>query len=190
MSPIPLGIFAVSGAAVTNDAFDWLESTVATGSISSITFSNLNNYSAYKHLQIRISSRGSGTTGTGNSAINIRFNGDTASNYSYHQLRGDGSAVNTEGVASATFVSLEEAQPQGGSTADVWGCVILDILNFNSTTRKKTVRSMHGSYVAADLDLYQTSGFWNNTAALTSVTLNPVNSFRIGTRVSLYGIKG
>lgn len=188
--PIPLGILAVagSGAAGATDAFDWLETQSITTSTASVTFSNLNNYSAYQHLQIRVTARGAGSTGTTYGAVNVRFNGDTASNYWYHNLRGDGSGVSSEGT-SGTSISLERSQAAGGSTADVYGFLIFDILNFNSTSRKKTLRSMHGTIVSVS-NLFQSSGFWNNTNAVTSITLAPTYSFRAGSRISIYGLKG
>jgi hypothetical protein len=188
--PIPLGILAVagSGAAGATDAFDWLETQSITSTTATVTFSNLNNYSAYQHLQIRVTSRGSGTTGTTYGAIKVRFNSDTASNYWYHNLRGDGSGVSAEGT-SDNGMALERAQAAGGSTADVYGFLIFDVLNFNSTSRKKTLRSMHGT-ITSSLNVYQTSGFWNNTNAVTSITLVPTYSFRAGSRISIYGLKG
>ena len=100
--PIPLGILAVAGAGAAGGggAFDLLETTVLGSDTASVTFSNLNTYSAYKHLQIRLVARS--TNASASRSVRIQFNGDTASNYAYHYLLGDGSSVSSDASTSQT----------------------------------------------------------------------------------------
>ena len=71
--------------------FDLLETTTLTSNASSVSFSGLDAYSDYKHLQLRINGKFS-------SSVRLQLNGDTGSSYSWHQIYGDGSgALNPQG---------------------------------------------------------------------------------------------
>lgn len=70
-------------------------SVVGSGGVSSVTFSSIP--AGYKHLQLR----GMGQTNRGTYGIDelgIRFNGDTASNYSAHMVLGDGASASSLSV--------------------------------------------------------------------------------------------
>lgn len=159
--------------------FDLLETQVLTGTAASITFSSLSTYaSTYKHLQIRMA-------GSTNSAVNwvgIQFNGDTANNYSRHELRGSGSSVTSSGSSNYDYFLFGV---WGGSA----GASVVDLLDVFDTTKYKTGRALSG-WVGAD-GVQLTSGSWRNTNAVSSILIKNQGSevFKIGTRFSLYGIK-
>jgi hypothetical protein len=189
--PIPLGVLAVAGAgaAALPSDYDWLETTTLGSDTSSVTFSNLNNYSAYKHLQIRTVTRGaSGYGGT----MYLRFNGDTASNYARHFIAGFGNTVSVGGNANAAFIALPATTADGADPdSNVFGASVIDILDFSLTTKNKTIRGFGGvrrSDSAGAIELR--SGVWMNTAAITSLTISPSSgNFKANSRFSLYGIK-
>lgn len=188
MSPIPLGIFAVSGAApVSTSAYDLLNSVTVSAATTTITFSNLNVYSEYKHLEIVVSSRAAGTnTTTGN--INITFNGDTGSNYSYYSLSTSGSSLNPSVSTTTSDIRLNNAIPGGGKPAGEYGIMILDVLDFASTTSNKSIKSLHGAINGS----YLQSGTWyNSSSPITSMTFTTNYSlgFTTDTTISLYGVK-
>ena len=189
--PIPLGILAVAGAGAAGgaSAFDLLETTLISTNTSSVTFSNLNNYSDYKHLQIRATGR---TNRSANyvDIIKVQLNADTGSNYSEHGLGGNGSAVSSYGLASQT------GMPAGRFTAalvaaSVFGSFVTEILDFSNSSKNTTIRGLTGFNDSGDNQVYLHSGAWLNTNAVTSITLlsNSGNSFVSGSRFSLYGIK-
>ena len=89
MSLIPLGFWAASGGGAAG-GFDLLESEILTSSASSVTFTGLDAYSDYEHLQIRFTDRAD-SFGTITST-NFRLNSDSGTNYDIHQLFGDGSS--------------------------------------------------------------------------------------------------
>jgi hypothetical protein len=182
---IPLGFLAGSGAVASD--YELIETQILGSSTPSITFSNLGTYSStYKHLQIRAVTRSNTSGGAG--AMQVRLNGDTGANYAWHRLGGYGSnPVQSGAGTSQTFMGIGfivySDQP-----ANVFGASVLDILDPYSTTKNKTVRSFAG--VPNTIELR--SGAWFNTNSVTSVLIKPDGSetFAIGSRFSLYGIKG
>ena len=67
-------------------SFESIATATGTGSNSTLTFSSIPQ--TYKHLQIRVMSRGNAATDQDN--LLIRFNGDTGSNYNSHYVFGTG----------------------------------------------------------------------------------------------------
>lgn len=157
--------------------------TITPSAVSTVTFSSI--VSTYKHLQFRIVSN----NGTGFSGLSLRFNGDTGSNYSRQALYADGSSVASLGQASQdrTLVGIA-----GSGTSNIFTPTLIEILDYTSTAKIKTVRSLTGNAQAGNQLVYLYSGGWYNTAAITSVTVfdNSGNNFASGSRISLYGIRG
>ena len=191
--PIPLGILAVAGAgAAGGGAYDLLETTLISTNTASVTFSNLNTYSAYKHLQIRAVAR-TARTAFSLDAIDLQFNGDTANNYAWHSLVGNGSSV-------TSFAAPTSLNPSAMTVAQIssnlapsgaFGAGVIDILDFSNTSKNTTIRSLAGYFSdSSRREISLRSGVWLNTAAVTSLTLKgQSDSFVSGTRFSLYGIK-
>jgi hypothetical protein len=182
---IPLGFLAGSGGGLDSD-FELIETQILGSSQASITFSSLGTYSStYKHLQIRLAARGSGS-GT-ISSIYARLNGDTTSNYRSHLLFGNGSTVQTS-VSTLDTQFLASLHANSGAAANVFGAAVIDILDAY-VAKNKTIRSFGG---VAPTELSFVSGLWMNTASLTSINLRPevAGDWVTGSRFSLYGIKG
>lgn len=180
---IPIGILAASGAGAAG-SFDLLETTVLGSNASSVTFSNLNTAygSTYQHLQIRLAAKTD--RGATNDNVILRFNGDSATNYSIHNLRGSsGSVVSGAGTNETKVV----CRAVGGNSGN-FGAVVIDILDPFETTKYPTVRSL-GGYSPDIIELG--SGSWRNTAAITTILLDQDvgSNFLTGSRFSLYGIK-
>jgi hypothetical protein len=146
---------------------------------ATITFSNIPQ--GYKHLQIRAISRGSSTTNA-----TFQFNEDTGSNYSYHILYGQGTSVAAGNGASNTFIYLGSQS----STASTFSTEIIDILDYSSTSKAKTIRALCGyeNNSVGEVGLF--SGAWHNTTAISSIKFSLSTNFQQYTRFSLYGIKG
>jgi len=188
MTPIPLGILDFpTGAAA---AYDLLETQVLTSSASSVTFTGLGSYSDYKHLQIRYTIQYiNGTTGT--TAMNLQFNNDTGSNYAKHQLTGNGSTVTSGATTSSSNIQLSDAGTRPSETNN-FGAGVIDILDFSSSAKNTTIRALYGATTPSESYVYLTSGLWNSTSAVTSIKHFSVSgfSYSVGTRFSLYGVKG
>ena len=183
-----LGIIASSKLGAPAGAFESIASATGTGSSQTITFSSIP--STYQHLQIRGIAR-STEAGSGTNYY-MRLNSDTGSNYAYHRLSGNGTSATAAGSASQTSIFIGRA-PGAGTTTGTMGVVIIDILDYASTTKNKTVKHLMGqdsnNTYAGEISLR--SGLWIDTSAITSIDLildNP--NFATTTTFALYGIKG
>jgi hypothetical protein len=176
------------GSLTFDSDYELITTTVLTGNTASVTFSNLGDYSStYKHLQIRFTGR---TTRSANSdVLAMRLNGDTGSNYAYHQLNGNGSIVESDAGTS-------QAQMRAGritaasAAASAFGTGVVDILDPYSSSKNTTIRSLTGYSIASEPIVTLFSSFFNNTASITQITLFGLfNDLVSGSRFSLYGVK-
>jgi hypothetical protein len=184
--PFGLGFFATAGGAAGGPpAFELISTQLVTGSVASVTFSSIP--ATYKHLQVRALIRG--TDSTSNLDFIVRLNGDSGSNYSRHNLYGNGSGVLSVANINQTGMVIENLAG-GTSTSSNYSPIILDLLDYASTAKNSTIRTMSGNAASSNL-VSLSSGLWRNTAAVTSISFTP-NALNIisGSRFSIYGIKG
>ena len=184
MSPI-LGIYASSIQPSLNaSSYESIATTtVGAGGQASITFSSIPQ--TYKHLQLRI--LGS-DDGAGSEYGNMTFNGDTAANYSSHQLFGDGSSAQANGFTNNNQIYLHRIS---GSITNTFGAIIVDIYDYANTSKYKTVRELGGYDANGSGRISFSSGLWFNTNAITSITATTGGSKWLQyTSFALYGIKG
>jgi hypothetical protein len=165
-------------------AFESIASATGTGSSGTITFSAIP--STYTSLQIRAIV----FSATNNSSVRLRFNGDSGNNYSYHQLSGTGSSAYASGVASISGPIV--IGPWTGTISNMPLVGIIDIHDYTSTTRNKTVRAISGvNDNTTNDEISLTSGAWLNTNAVTSISLvSTSGNWATTTQFALYGIKG
>jgi hypothetical protein len=182
---IPLGFLAGSGG-VESD-YELIETYVLGTAQASVVFSGLGTYSStYKHLQIRYTSRGDVDSGT----IFASFNGVGGTSYAAHRLLADGSSVSSLASSSRanTFFGTNGSSD---NSASIFAAGVIDILDFASTTKNKTTRSLSGLSGNAVRSAILTSGLFNSTAAITSISLSGnLGNLVTGSRFSLYGIRG
>ena len=187
-----VGIIASSGGAVAGGAYESIASVTPSGSTNTVTFSSIP--STYASLQLRILARGTSNGGSTNPLILfMRANGDTGTNYANHRLFTDGT-VQADGTASQTRMT-PAIYADSGYPANVFGVAIIDIHDYASTTRNKTVRTISGvetnaGTTANRLDIH--SDLWMSTSAITSLTIlnNGGDNFSSSSSFALYGIKG
>ena len=156
---------------------------------TTVTFSSIPQ--TYKSLQIRCLSRDAATQDSG--ILTITFNSDTATNYSHHRLIGDaGGGVTAGGTANAT--GMFGPRSNGNTaTASCFGAGIIDILDYASTSKNKTIRVFSGNDGNFSGGSYTTgllSGLWRSTSAVTSVTITASGNFVSGSTFALYGMVG
>lgn len=152
--------------------------SVTLSSANSVTFTSIP--STYKHLQIR------GVSSI-NGWIQITMNGSTGANYSYHELRGNGSGSATAGGAGSDYGLMA----LGAGTAQPTSFVT-DVLDYANTNKLKTVRTLYGSDQNGSGNVGFTSNLYtSNTNAITSITFYAYfnGNLPIGTTFALYGIK-
>lgn len=181
MAPI-LGIWASSRPSVAPDLGSMFP--IGTFTLSSaqadVTFTNIPQ--TYTHLQIRFIARISAADD-----VVMRFNGDTANNYRNHILYGNG----TSALAGVPFTNAYSAAAlyYTSNTASIAGGVI-DILDYRSTSKNKTMRFLGGYDDNGSGNIDFASALWFKTPeAITSITLKPVSAnFSANTSFALYGV--
>jgi len=184
--PIPLGVLAVAGAGGGGLAtsFDLLETTVLGSVTSSVTFSNLNTYSDYKHLEVRVTAK---SNDANNQSLRVILNADNAGNYNWHRLDGDGSSV------SSTNQTNDERMVAGliarSTGSGEFSGHIISVLDFSNSSKFTTIRTLSGFFQTANKRIQLSSGAWRNTAAVTSLRLEAFADFQTGSRFSLYGLR-
>jgi hypothetical protein len=166
--------------------FELISTVVLASSSTAVYFTNLDLIaSPYKHLQIRSTEYYS----AGGYSTLLQFNGDSSANYSTHALYGQGSSINSSNNTTWNYMLMNTIAV--GHTSDTNDRVVsvVDILDFNSNGKFKTVRALSGR-PSGFIELL--SGNWRNNAPVTSIALgiNGPLTFSTGTRFSLYGRRG
>jgi hypothetical protein len=164
---------------------------VQVGSAGASTISFTSIPSTYKHLQIRVMARG--TSGSVTDNWYLQLNSDTAANYSQHFVYGNGSTTGASGSANLSSVNMG-LLPSNGNLANAFGLSIVDILDYASTTKYKTMRALSGyDNNGSDGYSFLYSSNWRSTSAISSIQITPVSgsgSFAQYSQFALYGIKG
>lgn len=183
-----------SGVAPDVGAYEAIATiTVGVGGVATADFTSIP--STYKHLQIRAMGR-SGEAGSSTNAIYMRFNNDTtSSNYYAHRLLGENTGVYAQSSQAISGMDFIGQWPLASSTASAFGVAIIDILDYASTSKNKTIRSLNGAEGnnTSVCDISLSSGVWfNSSTAVNRITLVPFNgsSFSQYSTFALYGIKG
>lgn len=183
------GILSPLGAAPIVGDFESI-ATVTPSGVNTITFSSIP--STYKHLQIRFIARD--VSNTTQPSMFLRFNGDTASNYSRHQMSADGSTMAAYGQGSVTWGVLTAMTGSTGLYgSNVFGVGIVDVLDYADTNKYKTTRALSGQDTNNTYGvIYYASGVWQSTSAINSITLytSTGSNYASGTHIALYGIAG
>lgn len=169
-------------------SFESIATVTATGSETSLTFSGIP--STYKALQIRGITRQ--TTNSGGSILYMQAN-SSSSNYARHMLYGTGSAAGASGAASQSSIHIASQTADGAINSSIFTGVIIDVQDYASSTKNKTVRSFFGtdSNGAFSNWVGLSSGLWADTTAISSLTFTQYSgAFSAGSKFALYGIKG
>jgi len=179
----------LSGGAAPTDYESIATTTVGSGGTGTITFSSIP--STYSHLQLRFFVR-SNRSNSGFEFARVRFNSDTGSNYALHALYGDGSAATSEAEVSVTQTQANRfAGNVAPSISNTFGASVYDILDYANTNKYKTTRNRGGVDFNGAGQIGIWSGLWQNTAAISTITITPGGGslFSEYSSFALYGIK-
>lgn len=167
-------------------AFESIATATITGSSGTITFSSIP--STYQHLQIRYNGRT--TAAQTNTQLYVSYNSIT-SGYANHLLGGNGSTAETNNDINGSYMIMYNAVSGASATADMMGNGIIDIIDYASTSKNKTLRATIGTDRNGQGNIWLISGLMNNTAAVSSVKLTlGSGNWTTDSTVALYGIKG
>jgi hypothetical protein len=160
--------------------------TVPSGGAASVTLSGIPT--GYKHLQLRVIGR----TNRANveDGLYIRFNGDTSGSYNAHVLRGNGTNASSFLATTTTDTKIESyGMPGNSATSGIFGAAVMDLLDYTDTNKKKVTRMLTGDDRNGSGWIELNSGLWNNTSAVTSITLFAIGSWLEYSQFALYGVK-
>lgn len=153
--------------AVTYEA---IATYTTTGTVSNYTFSSIPN--TYTDAILIVNDLGA------DGSYNIRFNGDTGSNYSATFMYGEASSVSSGRGSNVTAIPTVGRRP---------GNTIIQFQNYSNSTTYKTLIARGN---ASNHMVITSVGLWRSTSAVTSITIGPEGStFGSGVTLTLYGIK-
>jgi len=168
----------------------FLGSTTSGSSFSSANFTSIP--ATFTHLQLRIFGRATFNNSGFNGSIYLTFNGGGTSDYGFrHALNGNGSSVASISGSSTGVIHLTDTISDAGSVANVYGCVIIDILDYANTNKNKTVRAIGGADNNGTANFGKVtfnSQAWLNTAAINAILVGTDSQFAANSHVALYGI--
>jgi hypothetical protein len=147
---------------------------IATTSISSGSYTFSSIPSTYTDLVLIVNGTSTGT----NINYGIRFNGDSASNYSSTRFYGDGTSagsdrlVNYNNSITSNFASTQSS-------------AIYNIMGYSNTTTYKTMIVRAGS---ASAYVWANTGMWRSTAAINSIEFLTTAGATFTGTLTLYGI--
>jgi hypothetical protein len=161
------------------NTYTQIASTTLGTAASSVTFSSIP--STYTDLVLISSVYKTG--GSGQSGV-FQLNGDTATNYSFTYLNGNGTSATSGRATSQTYGSFDLwGQSMSDTTFEAHA---LNFQNYSNTTTYKTIL-YRGNAVNKGLE--QGVNLWRSTAAINSILLFlNAGSFVAGSTFNLYGI--
>ena len=183
-----LGIIASQDYNRVTNSYESISTVTVSTAVASVTFSSIP--ATYKHLQIRYIARTN--RADVQDLIRFRFNSDSGTNYAYHWLRGDGSTADASSAAS-TASPWTAIIAGGNATANIFGTGVTDILDYTSTNKNKTVRTLSGvdTNSADGRIMFLSNLYFATPAAITSIEIAPNygTTFSTYSSFALYGIK-
>jgi hypothetical protein len=183
---ITAGLFA-AGVTPPSSSYDSIATVNLSSNQATVDFSSISG--TYKHLELRFITRNN--RGSLLDGLYVRFNSDSGTNYSDHNLQGDGASAS---AAASTSTSYIIAALVNGTTANanVFSAGVMSILDYSNTSKNKTTRTLGGFDNNGNGYIRLSSGLWRNTAAVTSITIGSTDGSGIlaNSSFALYGIKG
>ena len=159
--------------------YEPIATTTLGSAAASITFSSIS--SAYTDLRLVIVCT---MSNVGN--VVLQFNSNTATNYSYTAVYGDGSTAFSNRGTSQSYLYLT----QGGNTStSIPSMYTADIFSYAGSTFKTVLTSeiedQNGSGWSG-----RGVGLWRQTSAINTIDIKPLSThtFSTGTTATLYGI--
>jgi hypothetical protein len=183
---IPFGVLSAAsgGEPVALSDYELIGTAFGTGSSPTIEFTSIPQ--SFKHLQVRWTARATSTSRT----QLLKLNGATTG-YAHHGVYANSSNVLSEQYVSQTSIALFSGISSSSSGSGQIGLGIMDILDYSSTTKNTTTRTLYGLSTDNPVYIALHSGLFSNTQAITSIALTmAAGNFASISRFSLYGLKG
>lgn len=174
----PAGAYGFGAASGKPAAMTAIASTTLTTDQLTVTLSSIPG--TYDDLRLVIYDSGDTTYSY---SAGLRFNSDSANNYSWTRIEGDGSTAYSLRVTSNAQLSVQtRTQPSA---------TVVDIVNYSNTSNYKTslIRTAVDNNGSGETNL--SCGLWRSTSAITSISLHQsaLRYWSTGSVFALYGIK-
>ena len=140
----------------------------------------------YQHLEIRFMAYSTLSASVDNLAMYA--NNDTSNVYSTHSLFGNGSSVTSNNFTTQPRIYLPSLLSAATSAQYTVG--IIQILDYTSTNKFKTTRTLHGYDANGSGIVGLSSGSFQSTGAITRFSGGTSANIVAGSTFALYGIKG
>jgi hypothetical protein len=158
--------------------YEPIATTTLGSAATGITFSSIP--ATYTDLRVVLV----GTTDSANSGV--RFNSDTATNYSETTLQGDGSSATSTRTTSGTYIKTNGNVAFGYTLPALMEVNIFSYAGSTFKTVLSRVSNDQNGSGATD----SVVGLWRSTSAITTVYVFAAGgSLQTGTTATLYGIK-
>jgi hypothetical protein len=160
--------------------------TVGSGGASSIDFTSIP--STYTDLVVKLSARRSQAYAD----TYLRFNNDSGANYSWRQVRGDGSSTSSASGSAQTYALSGNGADRSTYTANTFGSIEIYVPNYAGSNAKSFSVDSVNENNATQADAMLLAGLWSGTSAINRVTLYPdigYGDFVQYSTATLYGIK-
>ena len=161
--------------------------TVGSGG-ATVYFSNIPQN--YTHLQIRIVGRGLNASSASNLYTGWYKSTDSGLTFHSHRLGGDGSTPYSGSHTGLNYVFNGTMFPANTAAANTFGVAIIDLLDYTSTSKHKTVRVFGGYDLNGSGQILLSSGTIQTLGSVDAGYVDTEGTFAPGTTVSLYGIRG
>ena len=160
--------------------YEPIATTTLGAAASTITFSSIS--SAYTDLRLVVTG-----TPTSGSFMWMRYNSDSATNYSVTILSGDGSAAASGIISSAAQLTCKAYSSDSTSQPTLYE---INIFSYAGSTYKTHLCST-SSDANGSGNVQRIVGLWRSTSAISTITLlrSASDTFAAGTVATLYGIK-
>ena len=174
------------------NTYTLIASNTLGSSAASVTFSAIP--STYTDLVLRISSRSGSPNGQGAAdGLYVRFNSSSVGQYSWTILKGDGTTATSDyNYTVGNFYAGDFFGTVGYlATASTFSSTEFYIPNYaSSNTKAMSVFGVNETNATAAY-LGVEAALWNNTSAISSISLSSVfaGNFVSGSSFYLYGIK-
>jgi hypothetical protein len=173
---------------VAQGAMEPIATSIITGNaVTGFDFQNIPQ--TYQDLRLVLFARNTSTSVTISNCI-PQFNADGGTNYSYTVMRGNGTAASSFRSSNQNF-TYGGSFGSGNATFGIFGCAVIDILDYKNTSRFKTLLCKSGVDLIGSGDTDISVSTWRSTAAINRIVIGQSygTAYVSGSTATLYGIK-
>jgi len=163
--------------------YTYIGSVTVSGTAATMSFTSI--AATYTDLYIRFASK---IDGTSTQYVMIRFNADTATNYQSGEVSWGGSNLNNVYTGLAYIIGGRSTASTVAQTISTGEFIVADYANTSFDKMVFGHLEQAGEARVSGPIFWDISGKWNNTAAITAVSLTPFSgNFVTGSYAYLYG---